>query len=867
MVRKKILGTLLASALGWTAVSWGAPDATVFDSAPAQHVPVIAINPAPADAPLRRLMVEERMGVPRTNDLVRVPLFFHAGECKNPNDLAIYTADDTGKTKPIPYQADDIRRAEDGSVARMHVYFFTDLAKWERKPFIITSGKNPAAPSVGLNEAGDDVTFSAQDLTITFRAKGPLAGGFVSIKTPFAQVAAREGVLGPRVKLARQAGDEQKLKMLHTNPIGYDNPDSLEVRELKYAAGPVFGKLRVRMGPKGVPDSIESTYLIPQRGTQIVAIHRMMPDEPSTTETVSAAWPNYLQGMAKFGNDSKTPRVVKIPAGVRPLTRRIHGFNVEAAVSDESKFSFMNVPEVVWGDHGVYAHDTGELVFMGPGNMKRNGDSNSKSLRTWWFGMRYVLAPTTDENALYDIARANMQPLTAIVDEPAITRADLNAQGAAVAKRFYEIQYWGRGWQQDGAMEYLQGKEAAWQKRVKGKANEPTKPQKSDETNWEHKTPAWVREQLAAGGTWPLKRPKGSDKDVAGGVEPYPLGYGAGSVPVFAKMEPSERFNKIVHATAKASMWTNGGLYSNGWPRITAFSNAYNMQIGSVIYGLYGGKATGDQELVRFYRDVTRSPGAIAIYGRGLRCYSGDVRRAEPSDSLYQAISDMWLRVAELTADENLMMHPTVYGRFSDAVDVTGDLQHRSPGTAPGDALDYRGNFFRTQIHDHRWEAWDALPNVQVLRDPTAEQPAGLSDIVYAYHFRSQGKVNWSELMNYFHPVAMLNTVAATYNPPTLPALPQNVKVAPGSQGVTVSWSAVPGAVGYRIYRAAQEGDPLTFVNSPYGPNAKELAKGTSFADPEGKPTDFYFVTAIDDKGFESHWFPDEPKPITAKAK
>jgi hypothetical protein len=338
-------------------------------------------------------------------------------------------------------------------------------------------------------------------------------------------------------------------------------------------------------------------------------------------------------------------------------------------------------------------------------------------------------------------------------------------------------------------------------------------------------------------------------------------------VPVLAKLVPSERLDRIVHAVGLASMWTNGGLYDNGWPRITAFSNAYNMQIGSVFFGIFGGRRTGDAELVRFYRDVTRSPGALAIYGRGLRSYSSDVRKNDPSDLLYQGISDLWLRVVELTCDENLMLHPTVFGRFSDAVDVTGDLQHRRLSQPAGAATDMRGNFFRTQTHDHRWGAWDAVPYIQMLRDAGEAKPAGLTDAVYAMHLNSQGKPNWSTLMNFFHPLAMLQQVRDGYVPPKLPALPQNVKSAAAGGGVEVTWSAVPGAVGYRVYRAAQEGDPLTFVNSPYGPKGKELAKATRYADPEGTPTSFYFVTAVDAQGYESHWFPDEPLPSPGKGR
>ena len=59
---------------------------------------------------------------------------------------------------------------------------------------------------------------------------------------------------------------------------------------------------------------------------------------------------------------------------------------------------------------------------------------------------------------------------------------------------------------------------------------------------------------------------------------------------------------------------------------------------------------------------------------------------------------------------------------------------------------------------------------------------------------------------------------------------------------------------------------PLTFLNSPYRPdNRQELIKATSYTDPDGSTDHFYFVTAVDKDGHESHWFSDEPKPRPAK--
>ena len=82
-------------------------------------------------------------------------------------------------------------------------------------------------------------------------------------------------------------------------------------------------------------------------------------------------------------------------------------------------------------------------------------------------------------------------------------------------------------------------------------------------------------------------------------------------------------------------------------------------------------------------------------------------------------------------------------------------------------------------------------------------------------------------------------------NPQNRPAAPANVTAAPlGSDSVTVSWSSVPNATGYDVYRALaprQGGQPLgTLANG-------EPLTGTSFTDTGlASATDYYYVvTAI----------------------
>ena len=66
-----------------------ATDAEVFRGPPIDYTEPLVPQNAGANDVLRFIHVEERAGVPRTGDLVRVPLFFAPGECKDLAELVI----------------------------------------------------------------------------------------------------------------------------------------------------------------------------------------------------------------------------------------------------------------------------------------------------------------------------------------------------------------------------------------------------------------------------------------------------------------------------------------------------------------------------------------------------------------------------------------------------------------------------------------------------------------------------------------------------------------------------------------------------------------------------------------------------------
>jgi hypothetical protein len=246
------------------------------------------------------------------------------------------------------------------------------------------------------------------------------------------------------------------------------------------------------------------------------------------------------------------------------------------------------------------------------------------------------------------------------------------------------------------------------------------------------------------------------------------------------------------------------------------------------------------------------------------------MRNAERSDVLYQAISDNWMRSAELQSNENLSIHPATYSRYTDTIDVTADLQHR--GLTPANRSNAMANFFRAQQHDHRWEAWDVMPYVMLSEHADEDTPAGLTAACYyvrdevAWMKANDKHPNHAQLTQYVHPLFNLRTARHDFKPPTLPALPKDLKIAAASVGSHLTWSPVDGAVGYRVYRSERIGKPLTLLNSPYrNDDPKGLLKETTYTDLAGSPDNFYFVTALDKDGFESSWFPEEPKARPGK--
>lgn len=806
----------------------GRSDDSVFHSAPAPMTP--RLREGDGGAVQRRLVVEERAGAARSAELVRVPLFFHEGECADPDALEILPADGGA---PVPYQADDIRRDASGRVARMHLYFEIDLKPWERKSFILRPGTNPARslPKLELTQTDQSIRLAGQELAVTFSRQTGQAGAITFVQTPFIDWDASAAPLLPSITLVRQSPD---TKVTRSTRLLWSEAD---IRDFRWSTGPLFAKLIVRAGPKVVPDNVEYTYIVPRRGSTLLQSQRLFPTDPDDLDSIGAGENILLAGKPILGKSADTA-VVAVPAGLRRLTRSLHAYTNPALVSPQSKASLLVIGEAQNFVRGIQLGNGS--VAVNAAKFARTPGGNSDTLRAYWGQARYVFSSAVSEEDLWQRSLPAMLPLTAIVDEPQITRDNFLVSLSAVSKAFWDIKYWGRGWAATGAMLHLKPDPAALATTL-GKIN----PRETDIAFWLPK---------------PDAKPQPGKKDV-GRVDPYGITYGAISAGPFARwIAPSEKLDAVSLAIARASRQVNAKTDKNNFPYIDCFATALNMQVGSYTLGIYAGRKTGDLDLARFYLDCARTPSVSGVFGHGQRPYTGNISGPGDTDLLYECLTDLYLRSLEFLCDEDLNLHPAVFARYFDAIDVNADLYQRNR-KEPGERVPawWRASMFRAQSHDHRWESWDAAPFYGIFAHPADQGAAGLTEAAYWMKHREGRKVNWSELMPMFLADVNLRHGVKSYRRPALPPLPANLKVAREGDANAVAWDAVPSAAEYRVYRAAKMGGPWMWLNSPYAAPPAAALTATRFSDRDGKPSDVYFVTAVDKTGRESRWYDREP--------
>ena len=834
---------LLAFALWCSAAVLGATDPKpVFEAAPAWPAPYTPrLKPASDTAGvLRVLTVEERVGEPRSEELVRVPLFLHEDEPADPADWALYAEADTARRAPLVFQVDDVRRDDQGRLTRCHLYFTTTLNAWQRQRFVLVrrTGDQPSpatVPALTCRRAGDRVTLSGSDLAVDFLVAGPRAGAIAGLRPLGRTLDLADGWIAPELTLVRQTAD---CAVLRRTELSYRSADDLEVRDLRWGSGPLFAKLTVRVGPRGVDDSAEFTYRIPARGAVIIQSERLAPEGDITADVVGATDHRLLAGRLRLGNGK--PETTQVPAGLRLLTRSTRGQNLDALVDRKAGLALLPVPYVQTGAGPVSVSLDGTVALGGPGSFRRNGDGNSGTLRAFWGEVRFAFAPATDPESLWHLARRQFQPLVAIVDEPDLGPADCRAAMPAIAQRFLEIKYWGRAWTQDAALLWLQRKQPAFEKLL------------------ERRPGAGEADPLAMLPKWAISDPPGPrDPKDQGRIDPYHLAYGSSTIPLYHLIAPSPRLPAHAKAIGLASRRAFGRVNQAGFPYIDSFATAFNMQLGPLGLGLFGGRGADDPALAGWALDALHAPAITGLYGHGQRAYAGEIDRPAASDFLYQNISDFHGRAIELATGEDLWLHPAALGRYFDAVDVTADLQHR-PVAATG-AFWSRANLFRGQAHDHRWEGWSCAPFTGMFAHRADRGMVGSTEAAYWLAEQGTRKQNWAELLWFTHAALLLGQLDKLPPPHPAPALPAHLRTRRESGANHLVWDAVPDVAGYRIYRAEKMGGPWTWLNSPYRETPGALVAETAFDDADGAAGSVYLVTAVDSAGRESRWYTDEP--------
>jgi hypothetical protein len=293
-----------------------------------------------------------------------------------------------------------------------------------------------------------------------------------------------------------------------------------------------------------------------------------------------------------------------------------------------------------------------------------------------------------------------------------------------------------------------------------------------------------------------------------------------------------------------------------GWPYVDCFSRTLNMQLGPVLFGLTAGAAAGRKELVQFYRDLAVSAPVQGVFGRAQRPYTGaPAKSADQSDYLYQSVCDFWLRTSELLANEDLQLHPLVYSRYTDCIDVMADVYHGVAARDKKDAPGFpRANFFRGQTHTHRWLGWNCSPYIRLLEQVDPAGSPGLTEAIrYSDAMKGRWK-NWPDLTFYILADLLVRDGLNRYRAPQLPGTPTGLTVTRNGSANDLSWQSSEAATGYRIYRAKSPGGPYQWLNSPYLAPAGTVVTKTTFHDENADADAHYIVTAVDANGRESRW-------------
>lgn len=789
-------------------------------------------EPATEASWLRTISVEERVGVERRGELVRVPVFFAAGECASVDELAIVPAEKSAG-REIVVQADDIRHGPDGGISRVHLWFAVDLAAGAKRQFHLvkrTPSSSAVATPVGKSmttSRGGEIRFETDSGEIVWNRRGALR----SLSSGGATWTFEDEGAFPRVRIAFPARDEKPAI-----EVVFDQ--STDAPEVAWAAGPLFAKLRIRLkGPEGT--ALEQEYRVPRHGREVIVSTAIFPG----ARAGGVVKENQIL-VGDLASGKRGVELLRVPAGIRYDLRAEHSYVVNAVTRARENSSLLSVPLVIGGTNGRLDLDDETLVVRGQGNLQRGNEGEKDSLRGFWTETRLVPTKAVTLDELWKVYRDHVQPLVAIVEEPGVTTEHLHAALSDIAREMKPI-----GWRQEAGRAAVMDnpdrmKKILAQKQIAQEAEVERLVIGANNT----------RAKMTNNGQRKLRE---DEKGRAyGRLDPYHITYTQSAAAALDVLyDAPEQVGAVNLAMARGVRRVGGKADSAGNPYIDCFARALNMQMGAVLFGLTAGVEAGDTELAQFYRDLATSLPVLGIFGRGQRPYSGaPAKSGDSTDYLYQSICDFWLRTAELLGHENLQLHPLAYGRYTDCVDVMADRFHGEWAKDKSAESEPRANFFRGQAHTHRWLGWSAAPFIRLLQDPTEQATVGLTEAVHYARARKGHWKNWPDLTFYLLADLLVRDGLSRYQRPDLPARPAKVEVTRRGGRAELSWSAVEGAAGYRVYRAKNPGGPYDWLNSPYREKPGASISSTRFVDDEADANAVYVVMAVDAAGRQSPW-------------
>ena len=804
---------------------------TVFDGPVSEYADLGRSNLGKSSGPLRVLHVEERSGVARAGDLVRVPVFFAEGECPSLETLAIVRDDQSNEE--MLWQADDIRRGPDGGVSRVHLYFAVDLKPGEKRRYKLIRREDPelrsAAAALKAEMTHDEIQVSTDAGLFVWSKTGEV----LSLPGPNAGSRFASPGAFPRVLIKFPAQNEQPAA-----DVVLDG--SIPQREVSWSTGPLFAKIRLEIfGSDGV--SLQQDYRLPRHGREVIVTAALNPGKRAG----GVVRENRLLQGALADAPSDATKVEHIPAGIRYPLRREHAYSV-TALQTSSAGALLAVPLVIGGSNGTWrVEKDGVVTLNGLQGLRRGNEGEKDTLTAFWTEVRLVSLETPDETERWESYRRHVQPLVAVVEEPGASVDRLHAALREVVREMKPV-----GWRQEAGRAHVMGGDPDRVMRIlNGGA-----PKEQDRDRLVRGARG-ARAKLTNNGTRKLRE---DEKGRAyGGLDPYHITYTQSAAAALAELPDAPPLLTTVNAVMASAVREEGGrVDAAGYPYIDCFNRTLNMQLGPVLFGLTAGAKSGDHDLARFYRDLATAPPVQGVFGRAQRPYTGaSAVKPDQTDFLYQAICDFWLRATEVLGNENLSIHPLAYARYTDCIDVMADQYHGvAANDKPGTTGQARANFYRGQAHTHRWLGWSCAPYIRLLEDPAENAAVGLTEAIhYSESLKGRWK-NWPDLTYYVLADMLIREHLGQSKATDLPERPVNVKSSRTRNGVELTWTAVNQAVGYRIYRAEQPGGPYRWLNSPYLMTPLPAVEQPAFRDTTATPESVYVITAVDGSGRESRW-------------